>query len=172
MEEPAADYHNLVISQLWSCISTPQVKNQTADTDTLIGLIRMEYGNDSVKDSGLIDGHQKYEVDLSNVRFHIVKLPHSYIVSAARPEKKIRYISCQLPKDMITYMSAFDEVIPKIIKHIEQNVSERTRKAVLRRLVRKDQLPVKPSQSKTLETIQGLTAMVSPFLLVFISDIL
>ncbi len=78
----------------------------------------------------------------------------------------------RLPKDMIAYMSAFNSVIPEIIKHIEQNVSERTSEAVLRRLVRKDQLPVKPSQSKTLETIQGLTAMVSPFLLVFISDIL
>ena len=31
--------------------------SQTADTDTLIGLIRMEYGNDSVKDSGLTDGY-------------------------------------------------------------------------------------------------------------------
>lgn len=131
MEEPAADYHNLVISQLWSCISTPQVKNQTADTDTLIGLIRMEYGNDSVKDSGLIDGYQKYEIGLSNVRFHIVKLPHSYLVSAALPEKKIRYISCLLPKDMIAYMSAFNSVIPEIIKHIEQNVSEKSRDQLL-----------------------------------------
>ena len=131
MEEPAADYHNLVISQLWSCISTPQVKNQTADTDTLIGLIRMEYGNDSVKDSGLIDGYQKYEIDLSNVRFHIVKLPHSYLVSAALPEKKIRYISCLLPKDMIAYMSEFNAVIPEIIKHIEQNVSEKARDHML-----------------------------------------
>ena len=40
--------------------------SQTADTDTLIGLIRMEYGNASVKDSGLIDGHQKYSLNASS----------------------------------------------------------------------------------------------------------
>ena len=49
---PASVYHDIVISLVWNWINTPEVRNQTADTDELIELLRNEYGSDAVEDKG------------------------------------------------------------------------------------------------------------------------
>ena len=85
MAEPAAVYHDIVISLVWNWIYTPEVLNQTVNTDELVELLRKEYGYDAVEDKGVVDGYQRYEILFSNVRFHIVKLPMSYRIGAALP---------------------------------------------------------------------------------------
>ena len=120
---PASAYHDIVISLVWNWINTPEVRNQTADTDELIELLRNEYGSDAVEDKGIVDGFQRYEFLFSNVRFYIVQLPRSYRIGAALPVTNAVYVSCCNPQETLAYMREFNELIPTVHNFIEQNVS-------------------------------------------------
>ena len=120
---PASVYHDIVISLVWNWINTPEVRNQTADTDELIELLRNEYGSDAVEDKGIVDGFQRYEIMFSNVRFYIVELPRSYRIGAALPVTNAVYVSCCNPQETLAYMREFNELIPTVHDYIEQNVS-------------------------------------------------
>jgi hypothetical protein len=101
----------------------PEELNQTADTGELVELLRKEYGCDAVEDKGAADGHQRYEIGVSNIRFHIMQLPQSYRISAALPIIDVRYVSCRHPEETIAYMRAFSETIPTVHEYIDQNVA-------------------------------------------------
>ena len=117
-----------VISSLWRWVSRPEEPNQTADTDELLDLLREKFGAYAVVETGTVNNGQDdfltYEIGLSNVRFHIVRLPKSYLISAAVPPSKITFQSCRPPKQIIGYMLAFNELMPDIHKHINDTISQ------------------------------------------------
>ena len=123
MMEPASVYHDFVISQVWNWIYRPEVLNQRAETKELVELLRKEYGQDAVDDKGIIDGYQRYEIQLSNVRFYIVQLPMSYRINAARPVTNVAYVSCCNPEETLAYMRAFNDAISAVHDYVEQNIS-------------------------------------------------
>ena len=102
-----------VISSLWHWVSAPQERHLTADTDELLDLLRDKFGAGEVVETGTVSNgemdFQTYSIALSNVRFHIAKLPQSYILSAAAPITRPIYQSCRPPKQIIGYMIAFND---------------------------------------------------------------
>lgn len=140
-----------VISSLWRWISSPEDIHQTADTDELLDLLRERFGKDAVVETGTIGNGQNdyptYAIELSNVRFHIAKLPNSYILSAAAPVSRATFQSCRPPRQAIGYMMAFDELMPEINKEIDKvttqiatdkmvcNVSAATGKGIVDQLI-------------------------------------
>ena len=131
MAEPAAVYHDIVISLVWNWIYTPEVLNQTVNTDELVELLRKEYGYDAVEDKGVVDGYQRYEILFSNVRFHIVKLPMSYRIGAALPVTNVVYVSCWNPQETLCFMRAFNELIPAVHDYIDQNLSAAAKESMI-----------------------------------------
>lgn len=123
MTEPALAYHDIIISFLWNGINTPDERNQTTDIGKLVELLRQDFEHTILEDKGIVDGYQRYEAIFSNVRFYIVKLPKSYLVNAALPERNIRYVSCCKPEETVTLMRTFNDLIPIIHKYIEQHAS-------------------------------------------------
>ena len=117
-----------VISSLWRWISSPEDIHQTADTDELLDLLRERFGKDAVVETGMTGNGQNdyptYAIDLSNVRFHIAKLPHSYILSAAAPISSPTFQSCRPPKQAIGYMMAFNDLMPEINKEIDNVMTQ------------------------------------------------
>lgn len=127
----ASGFHDHVISDEWDLINTPEVLNQTADTEQLLELLRNDEGCGDVEEKGLIDGFRWYEVQFSNISFHILQLPRSYRVSAAQPLKKARYLSCFGPEETLARMHAFNNVIPELHDSIEKEVAQVARDNML-----------------------------------------
>ena len=117
-----------VISSLWHWVSAPQERHLTADTDELLDLLRDKFGAGEVVETGTVSNgemdFQTYSIALSNVRFHIAKLPQSYILSAAAPITRPIYQSCRPPKQIIGYMIAFNDLMPEIHKEIDKVLAQ------------------------------------------------
>ncbi len=113
-----------ILWTLWSWIISPEQQGLTADTDELINLLRREFGNDAVEDTGRVDGRQTYEIQLPNVRYHIVKLTQSYLINAVERARKHVYMSCKPPKEIVAYMRAFNDRIPDIHREIDKAIEK------------------------------------------------
>lgn len=57
-----------------SPISRPDNLKQLCDADELINILRDEFRDEGLMDTGLLQGRQTYEIQLPNNRYHIVRI--------------------------------------------------------------------------------------------------
>ena len=157
---------DFIIATLWRWISTPMFGYSDVVTEGLVELMRQEFGDESIIDHGITDGHRKYEIKLSNTSFHFTELPDSYLMGAGRPIKIIRHLPCLPPKEMITYMRAFNEKMHAIHNHIDQqiqqiaqkqklcNLTEATARGMIAQLIEEENLDI-PEITKLRCTDKG-----------------
>ena len=155
-----------IIAILWRWISTPRQGNPNVVTKRAIELMRQEFGDQSVIDQGVTDGHRKYEIKLSNTSFHFTELPQSYLMGAGRPIKIIRYSPCLPAEEMIAYMRAFNDKIPTIHNYIDHefqqiahkkmlcNLTEATARGMIAQLIEEENLDI-PEITKLHGTEKG-----------------
>ena len=115
---------DLIISTLWSWISRPDNLKQLCDADELINILRQEFRDEGLIDTGILQGRQTFEIQLSNVRYYIMRMSECTIINAVQIANKYTVMTGRPPMEMVRYMRAFNDLIPEIHRHIDKKLDK------------------------------------------------